>query len=331
MRITDSTVAMAAQRQYRQSTQETLSIRIERAAPPPAPRQEVELSGAGRQRALDPVDEKAAEENLDPRIRLIRSLLEAMLGIEIELAPAVNLDGGSNSAPASTTPSSPQNGARIDYHREFSEAETTHYAAAGVVRTADGREISFQSELTLARSYHEEVNINITTGSAARPQKDPLVLNYDAPAATLSERTFSFDIDSDGRKDNISLLTRGSAFLALDRNGDGKVNDGNELFGTLSGDGFADLATLDLDANGWIDAGDDVFAKLKLWLKDDSGQDKLVTLASLGIGALYLGNSKADFSLNTAQNTSLGTMRASGIYLKESGTAGTLQQIDMAV
>ena len=98
-----------------------------------------------------------------------------------------------------------------------------------------------------------------------------------------------------------------------------------------SGDGFADLAGFDSDSNGWIDEGDTVFAKLKLWIKDDTGADKLVDLKSSGVGALYLGRASTDFSLTDAGNQELGQTRATGIYLNENGSGGTLQQVDLAV
>ena len=62
----------------------------------------------------------------------------------------------------------------------------------------------------------------------------------------------------------------------MDRNGDGKINDGSELFGTKSGDGFKDLASYDADGNGWIDENDAIFSQLKIWTKDEDGKDKLI-------------------------------------------------------
>lgn len=67
------------------------------------------------------------------------------------------------------------------------------------------------------------------------------------PAASLTERDFAFDIDLDGHADQIAFVGTGSGFLALDRNGDGEINDGSELFGPESGDGFAELAAYDLN------------------------------------------------------------------------------------
>ena len=62
----------------------------------------------------------------------------------------------------------------------------------------------------------------------------------------LSDQTFYFDLDADGKEEEISVLN-GSGYLALDKNGDGVINDGSELFGTKNGDGFADLARYDED------------------------------------------------------------------------------------
>ena len=49
-----------------------------------------------------------------------------------------------------------------------------------------------------------------------------------------------FDVDSDGQADKGVDAAAGSGFLALDKNSDGKVNNGSELFGAQSGNGFAD-------------------------------------------------------------------------------------------
>ena len=161
---------------------------------------------------------------------------------------------------------------------------------------------------------------------------DPLVINLDTDSATVTNQKFLFDIDCDGTDDEISFAGEGSGFLALDRNGDGKVNDGNELFGTKSGDGFKDLSKYDKDKNGWIDENDDVFSRLKVWTKDDNGNDKLIDLKKAGIGALYLGSAGTEFSLNSeAGNKTNGIIRKTGIYLKESGEIGTIQHVDLTL
>ena len=54
----------------------------------------------------------------------------------------------------------------------------------------------------------------------------------DSNITSISDQKFKFDINADGKEDDISFVGKGSGFLALDKNGDGKINDGSELFGT---------------------------------------------------------------------------------------------------
>ena len=212
------------------------------------------------------------------------------------------------------------------YHEE---AEDTAFRTSGTVRTADGREISFGMELGMSRRFREETKIeNI---AEIVDLTDPLVINLDGNIAGLSDQKFMFDIDADGEEESISYLQGGSGYLALDKNGDGVINDGSELFGTKSGDGFADLAEYDADGNGWIDENDPIFDKLLIWAKDENGNDELYTLKEAGVGAICLQRAATDFSLNSQKdNTQNGQIRSTGIFLYENGNTGTMQQLDLA-
>ena len=212
------------------------------------------------------------------------------------------------------------------YHEE---AEDTAFRTSGTVRTADGREISFGLELGMSRRFREETKIENITEIV--DLTDPLVINLDGNIAGLSDQKFMFDIDADGEEESISYLQGGSGYLALDKNGDGVINDGSELFGTKSGDGFADLAEYDADGNGWIDENDPIFDKLLIWAKDENGKDELYTLKEAGVGAICLQRAATDFSLNSQKdNTQNGQIRSTGIFLYENGNAGTMQQLDLA-
>lgn len=166
---------------------------------------------------------------------------------------------------------------------------------------------------------------------ADRMKQLSYLINLDDSPAGLSDQKFYFDLDADGKEDQISNLKKGSAFLAYDKNGDGVINDGTELFGTKSGDGFADLAAYDEDGNGWIDEGDDIYSKLRLWTKDEDGNDRLMSLKEADVGAIYLGSASTDFHLNDTDNKTNGMIRQTGIFLKESGGVGTVQHVDLAV
>jgi hypothetical protein len=85
-----------------------------------------------------------------------------------------------------------------------------------------------------------------------------------------------FDINGDGVREQIAWTARNAeiAFLALDRDGDGYITSGKELFGnfTIPGEsnGFDALARMTLESNGGIKRGsvssdDPLFARLLLW------------------------------------------------------------------
>jgi len=211
----------------------------------------------------------------------------------------------------------------------FAEHEVTEYSTQGKVCTADGREITFGISVEMSRSFVEATEV-YTEGSYVL--KDPLVINLDSNIAEVSDKKFYFDIDADGKEEEISELGSGSGYLALDKNGDGIVNDGSELFGTKSGNGFADLAAYDGDGNGWIDEADEIFSQLKVWVKDENGENRLLDLKEAGVGAIFLGSADTKFSLNNVEtNATNAIIQKTGVYLRENGTAGTVQHVDLAL
>ena len=212
----------------------------------------------------------------------------------------------------------------------YSETEETGFHASGRACTEDGRTIDFDINILMSRSYMEYMNVSIPTMADALC--DPLVVNIGSDTADVRDQTFKFDLDADGTEDEISMLGKGSGFLALDKNGDGKINDGSELFGTKSGDGFGDLREYDSDGNGWIDENDDVFSKLKVWCKDENGKDILMDLKEADIGAIFLGEQQTEFSLGGADGYRDGVIRSTGVFLREStDAAGTVQHVDLSL
>lgn len=211
----------------------------------------------------------------------------------------------------------------------YTEAEHTAYSAQGMVKTADGREISFGVNVEMSRAFCEKYESFTQEEYICT---DPLVINLDSNVGSVSDQKFLFDLDADGKEEEISFAGQGSGFLALDKNSDGVINDGNELFGTKSGDGFADLAAHDKDGNGWIDESDEVFSDLVIWTKDENGENKLLSLKEANVGAIYLGKASTEYSLQNAEtHKTNGVIRSTGVYLKETGEAGTVQHIDLVL
>ncbi|MDH4099728.1 MAG: VCBS repeat-containing protein [Nitrospirota bacterium] len=281
----------------------------------------------------DGVDKETALKAL-----LVERLVEMITGMRVKITTVkVNADAVEVSVPAPPQDASsqvnqpPQRegwGVRYDFHESYFEREEMTFKAQGVVKTTDGKEIKFDLQFTMTREFSQETNINFRAGDALKI--DPLVINFDGNAAQLTDKKFAFDLNADGTKDNISFVKAGSGFLALDLNKDGVINDGKELFGPQSGNGFTELAKYDQDHNNWIDEQDAVFSQLRIWTKDGEGKDTLSTLLAKNVGAIYLGSTATSFDIRDSQNTSQGDVKSTGVYLKESGGAGSVQQIDLA-
>ena len=211
----------------------------------------------------------------------------------------------------------------------YEEYEETSFEAKGIVNCKDGRSIEFNIDINMSRSfaeyYAEEIDFLEVSFT------DPLVINFDGNLNDVSDQTIYFDIDSDGVEDEISRLVSGCGFLGLDLNEDGIINDGTELFGTKSGNGFKDLAIYDTDRDGFIDEDDEVFDKLKIWTFDEDGTSHLYSLKDKNIGAIYLGNASTEFSLNSLENNETNAkIRSTGVFLFEDGNVGNISQIDFA-
>ncbi len=348
MKITDSTLnfevnhSKTTQQDVRQSLRAWVGDNRLAANSPAAPTAAVQLSDSGK--AAQAGEASAIQDGVDavendPMLRLIRAMVALLTGREVKIFDARELQTEQPAPVVQASPPSSSNqassaaaGFGIEYDRQtsYSESEQTQFAASGTVRTADGQEISVNLSLSMTRNYSEQSNASVSIGDA-RAQKDPLVLNFDGTAAQLSSQRFKFDLDSDGQSESINSLAGGSGFLALDRNADGKINNGSELFGAKSGDGFAELATLDSDQNGWIDENDAAFNRLLVWSKDAAGKDQLLTLKQANVGAISLAHVATPFDVKDQSNALQGQIRSSGIFLKDDGSAATVQQIDLTV
>ena len=224
----------------------------------------------------------------------------------------------------------------IEYNNRevYHEVEQTSFASKGTVKTADGREIGFTLNLEMSREFLSVREETMLAGDALLV--DPLVINFSGAAADLTDQKFLFDLDSDGDSESISFVTPGSGMLAFDKNKDGFINNGSELFGPSTGNGFMELGAFDEDGNGWIDAGDSIYNNLSVWTKDYSGNDSIVSLKDTGVGAIYIESAATLFSINDSNNATKGQIASTGIYLSESDTTGeltpgTIQQVNLVV
>lgn len=350
MRIESSALQMQAQhaatRVHTQTSRLEMWVgeRPNNAPPRPAPTAPaVQISSAARlaqaaAQSIEAPPERNRDEGLTPQLAMIRDLIERLTGVLVRVytgtettAPPPTDLPRQPAAAGQPDPSPPRAGFGLVYEQRevIEETERTQFAAAGTVRTADGREIAFTLQLDMQRYYRQESSVSLRLGDAVAV--DPLVINFDGTAAQLQNLRFAFDLDGDGQTENVPLLAGNRGYLALDTNQNNRIDNGLELFGPGTGNGFAELALHDSDRNGWIDEADAVYQQLRVWTPNADGTGSLQTLAELGVGAVQLSSVATPFALRTADNASLGAVRSTSVYLREDGGVGTVQQIDLSV
>ncbi len=188
-----------------------------------------------------------------------------------------------------------------------------------------------EKEVKLNFTDIEAKRLNITKEMSAKHKLlDPLVINFDGKSTELSSEKFEFDLDSDGRKDQISMLKGNSGYLALDRNNNGKIDDGSELFGAKSGDGFADLAILDSNFDGVINSDDTIYDRLRIWRKNENGEDRLVALGEAGVGVIHLNAQKNEEMVYDKKGQLAGVIQKSAfVEMQNRRENAIIQHIDL--
>lgn len=166
------------------------------------------------------------------------------------------------------------------------------------------------------------------------PKVDPLILdlNGDGLVTTnLDQSNVYFDLDTNGFAERTAWVDANDGLLVLDRDGDGKITNGQELFGdqtllsngTRATSGFEALREFDDNKDGKIDASDIVYLKLKVWqdLNRDgvSQAEEMKSLADVGIKAINLS------STFTGAADAMGNIqRRLGSFVKTDGSDGQI-------
>lgn len=279
------------------------------------------------------------------KVQIMKDIIEAMTGKKIDLldpgkiTDSQDKEASSDSSSTeeiatesskSSSPSIPDWGLDYYYKETNYTKEGIAFSGSGTVTTDSGEKIAFNMSLEMSREKYDELSVSIKDGAAL---VDPLMINLDGSGAGFFDSKFEFDLNNDGTMETISTPSSGTGFLAYDKNGNGIIDDGSELFGPSSGNGFQELAELDEDGNGWIDENDLAFTKLKFWQKDGEGNDLVSSLLEAGIGALYTKQASTQYDITSKSGAMDGAVAAqlkeTGIFLKENGGGGFIQEVDL--
>ena len=170
----------------------------------------------------------------------------------------------------------------------------------GSVKLEDGTEVEVSAQVQVHIEAEQHIQIQQQQQQA---RTDPLALDVNGDgtvSVSNASNGIAFDINGDGQKEQTAFVNGSDVFLALDKNGNGKIDDGTELFGDQNGakNGFLELARYDDDKNGVIDAHDSVFNKLQGVRMNAAGSLESVSLDALGVKSISLQSESASQELN---------------------------------
>ena len=213
---------------------------------------------------------------------------------------------------------------RVSVTEYLYEFEQLDYATSLTLTNDDTGKTS---ELSLSLSYSRELEIERSLSMTLAEFQDPLVLNVSNKASLFDDDQSAFDINADGQDELLLKLNEGVWYLAYDKNMNGKIDNGSELFGGTTGNGFAELAEFDEDKNQVIDRDDSAFTKLSLW----DGGSRFSNLKQSGIAGISLFSEQTPFTFTDNRGDPIARIRQTGIFISDKNTLGAVHQVDIAV
>lgn len=304
------------------------------ANPPSINFQQLHSARAARSNApemANPTSDNAidlSEESSDPKLFLLKRLVEGMSGKKINTSKGVASSSGTATGSAFASVSTSQ----LTYTRSaqgIQFASTSVSASMSMTMSASQEQGSRETSSEFARGTERRSTQRLSL-SQGENLKDPLILNFNHDSAQLGSDNFSVDMDNDGVFELIPQVKNGSAYLVFDKDGNGVIDRGAELFGPQTGDGFSELAIYDHDSNGMIDKDDPIYQKLMVLSFDDQGNQVLEKLDDKGVEKIFLESIKTSNSI-IENNQLRGVAQKTAAFVDTGGQVHTIQHVDVVV
>ncbi|MBN8525326.1 MAG: hypothetical protein J0M02_08325 [Planctomycetes bacterium] len=272
--------------------------------------------GAALERAAKAKQATAVDEQLDPELEKLLLILEKVFGAKGARRFAIRLQQlhGDVQQMQQQTAQPQRAGWGLEYelHERTVEVQSASLSAEAELTLADGSTLAFRLDWSQTSVRIQQRDVRVALGDAAL--KDPLVLDLDGNGISFSGELARIDVDQDGRMDAVARPAGADRLVALD----------GAILGGRSGQAFRDLAAMDADGNGWIDAGDAVYDRLQLW----DGR-AFTGLAQGGVAAIATASVALPFAHRDGEGGLQAQGRRGGVFLRDDGVAGAVAQVDL--
>ncbi|MCZ4321518.1 calcium-binding protein [Pseudomonas anguilliseptica] len=219
---------------------------------------------------------------------------------------------------------------------------------AGAQETAEaflGGEVNLGGVFGAINSHNQALKNAVAatvSGSYSSAEKtvSPLILDLDGDGVeTISKADgVYFDHDGNGFAEATGWVGKDDGLLVWDRNGNGEIDNGSELFGNYTQlsngqsavNGFAALAELDSNLDGKVDASDAAFSQLKVW-KDANSDAQAVTGELLDLSQVNVASLNTSFSNQNYSDPQGNLVLQSGTYTTADGTVQSMDDVWFSV
>jgi len=299
---------------------------------------------------------------LPPKVKLIKLILESYLGKDLSIdLSQLDFRNSKQQSLADTeklsdlnTSSNPKNELLNIDGQQFNsddnitvtnsnvELQYLSYQVQGQFSLND-QNITLDYQFDLSSKYASKTTI--TTTAAAL--KDPLIIQFGAQGIGEINGETELDINNDKNLNSLPIFSGDVGYLVFDKNDNKTVDNGSELFGPTSNNGFSELAQLDSNNNGFFDSQDNAYQRVYIWQpqqdnssnntsniipkKGNNNQQELVSLAHAGVSAIYLDAIDTPFNFRNQNGDITAQLRQSSFAITDNNQAVGIHQIDVQI
>jgi hypothetical protein len=242
----------------------------------------------------------------------MRSLVQGAQLVDVP-SPGKAADGDADPV----TPTIPKNGYLADFNSSFNPEAGSRFGGSGTSNPNDANNGNNAKRAPFLDSHKNPL------------KRDPLILDLSGNGLHLTAESLSdtyVDFNGSGFANRTGWVDAEAGIL-INYTGSTAIGP-NTILGATSGDGFGDLAALDSNSDGQVDASDSAAASLRVWVDQNGdgriGADEVFTLADAGVSSIGLQATASGQLMNE------NTIAATGSFVRSDATVGEMFEVSFA-